>query len=135
MARHEREVAAIGVFGNSGLEVVHVDRVPINEGARAPLEHPDGIQSVGKLFGHNVYLTEKLPALGTTGCVLLADVSKYLVGERLDLEIDVSPHYRFNQYQTTWRVVARTDGQSWLQGPITLADGGKTVSAFCALSQ
>jgi HK97 family phage major capsid protein len=120
---------------SGGSQTGRVVFVPINQGAVGGLDHPDGVQSVGKLFNHNVYLTEKLPALGTTGCVLLAHVPSYLIGEKLDLEIDVSPHYKFANNQMTWRVVARCDGQPWLQGPITLADGVKQVSCFITLTQ
>lgn len=109
--------------------------LPYNEGAKGKLEHPDGPWSAGELLGFPVYVTEKLPALGTLGCVLLVDGGSYFVGERMDLQIDVSPHYRFATNQLTWRVVARMDGQPWLSGAITLADGTQTVSPFVTLTQ
>ncbi len=119
---------------SAGSQAGRVLWVPINQGAAAAIEHPDGPQSVGYLLGYPVYLTEKLPALGSTGSVLLADCSKYLVGERMELEIAVSDQYRFANNQLTWRMVARCDGQPWVNAPITLADGTYQVSPFSMIA-
>jgi HK97 family phage major capsid protein len=85
------------------------------------------------LFGLPVYVTEKLPALGTAGDVLLIDPSYYLVGKRMDIEVAASEHYRFTNNQITWRFVARLDGQPWLDKAFTLQDTSRTLSAFVAL--
>jgi HK97 family phage major capsid protein len=84
------------------------------------------------LNGRPLYITEKLPSIGSTGDVLLADFSRYVVGNRMDMQIDVSPHYKFQNNQLTWRVVARKDGKPWLNGPITDAQGW-SLSPFIAL--
>ncbi len=86
------------------------------------------------LFGHPLYFTEKLPALGTAGDVMLIDWSRYLVGTRMDIQIEVSPHVKFLNNQMVWRIILRTDGQPWLNDKITLADGVTTVSPFVALA-
>jgi HK97 family phage major capsid protein len=93
------------------------------------------VQSIGWLAGFPVLVSEKLPALGTSGCVMLCDFSKYLLGTRQELQIDVSPHVNFLKNQMTWRVVWRGDGQPWLNNSITLADGTYKVSPFLYLTQ
>lgn len=86
------------------------------------------------LFGLPIIFTEKLPPLGTKGDVMLADLSYYLIGDRMSIEIASSVHFRFINNQTTWRVLARMDGQPWLDSFVTLADATTTVSPFCVLN-
>lgn len=107
---------------------------PFNEGAKDPIPQSAGLQSIGTLHGHPVMISEKLPKLNTAGDVMLIDFSKYLLGERMDLQIDVSPHVRFLNNQMVWRVVWRGDGQPWMSGAVTLADGTYTVSPFIKLN-
>jgi len=85
------------------------------------------------LNGLPVYFTEKLPQLGTKGDVMLVDWSRYVIGNRLDLQIDVSPHYLFRNNQLAWRVISRCDGKPWLNSTITDANGW-VVSPFVVLS-
>lgn len=84
------------------------------------------------LNGLPLYITEKLPQLGTRGDVMLVDWSRYVIGMRLDLQIDVSPHYLFRNNQLAWRVIARCDGKPWLNSSIT-DQAGWTVSPFIVL--
>jgi HK97 family phage major capsid protein len=86
------------------------------------------------LFGLPVVVTEKLPALNTVGDVLLLDLRHYLIGDRQDVEIAFSEHYRFINNQGCWRFICRVDGQPWLRGAVTLADGSSTLSAFVGLA-
>ena len=85
------------------------------------------------LNGLPLYFTEKLPKLGTVGSCALVDWSRYVIGMRLDIQIDVSPHYAFRNNQLAWRVVARCDGKPWLSGAIVDAEG-YSVSPFVQLS-
>ncbi len=75
------------------------------------------------LDGLPVYFTEKMPTLGTKGDVSLIDWSNYVIGERLDLQVDVSPHVNFLTNQLTWRVIARCDGKPWANSFTTDANG------------
>ncbi len=75
------------------------------------------------LNGLPIFFTEKVPKLGTKGDVMLCDLSQYIVGNRLDIQIDVSPHVLFKYNQMAWRVVLRTDGKPWLNSVITDAAG------------
>jgi HK97 family phage major capsid protein len=107
--------------------------VSIDEGFQKSQPESGGIWTFGSLLGRPLFISEKVPALGSTGDLGLYDVSKYLLGQRMELQIDVSPHVKFLNNQMTWRVIWRGDGQPWLNGPITLADGVKTVSPFVLL--
>lgn len=92
-------------------------------------------QKLPKAFlnGLPLFFTEKLPSLGTQGDVVLVDWGRYLVGQRLDVQIDVSPHYLFRNNQLAWRVVARCDGKPWLNDTITDAAGWES-SPFVVLN-
>lgn len=87
------------------------------------------------LVGLPIYFTEKLPKLGSTGDVMLVDMSKYILGDRMAIQIETSPHVLFLNNQMVWRIIARWDGQPWVDQPITLADGSGTyqVSPFVVL--
>lgn len=78
------------------------------------------------LAGLPIYFTEKVPKLGTTGDVMLLDLTKYLIGDRLSIQIEASKEARFLQNQIVWRIIMRWDGQPWLNAPIYLADGSDT---------
>jgi HK97 family phage major capsid protein len=86
------------------------------------------------LFGIPVVVTEKLPALNTAGDVILCDFRHYLVGNRQDVDIAFSEHYRFANNQGAWRFLARVDGQPWLRDKITLADAATTMTPFVGLA-
>lgn len=87
----------------------------------------------GTLMGFPVIYTEKLPALGTKGDVLLCDFSYYLIGDREAPSMASSIHERFRRNQTTYRISERIDGQPWLSAPITLRDGTTQISPFVGL--
>jgi HK97 family phage major capsid protein len=89
---------------------------------------------VWKLLNLPVHITEKVPALGVKGDVLLVDPSLYVIGDRMMLEIAASEHVNFLKNQMTWRFVQRVDGRPWLDNVITLQDGSTTVSPFVVLN-
>jgi HK97 family phage major capsid protein len=86
------------------------------------------------LFGLPIFWTEKAPqiASGTLGAVSLVDWSRYVIGNRLDIQIDVSGHLLFRTNQLAWRVIVRCDGRPWLNNAITDAQG-YTISPFVTL--
>lgn len=86
------------------------------------------------LLGRPIVWTEKVPEAGNLGDINLVDMSYYLVGDRRSMQIDVSPHPRFAQDQTSLRVIQRCDGRPWLQSAITPQTGTTTLSAFVNLS-
>ncbi|GAF77422.1 unnamed protein product, partial [marine sediment metagenome] len=101
-----------------------------------------------KLCGFPFIVTEKCPALGTMGDILLADFSNghYLIADK-ELEISGSRHvddtywgidqeyhhHGFITDETFWRVVLRVDGQPLMDAPLTPLRGANTVSPFVAL--
>jgi HK97 family phage major capsid protein len=85
------------------------------------------------LLGRPAIPTEKLPALGSTGDLMLFDPTLYVIGDRMQIEIAASEHVNFLKNQMTWRVVERVDGQPWLEKAITLQDASTQVSPFVAL--
>ncbi len=71
------------------------------------------------LLGLPIMWTDKIPKMGTKGDVILMNGDYYLIGNRMDLQIDVSTHYLFRNNQLAWRVIARCDGRPWLNSYIT----------------
>jgi HK97 family phage major capsid protein len=87
----------------------------------------------GTLLGYPVIFTEKLPAPGTAGSILLADLRYYLIGDRQATTVESTNLERFQNDETSWRAVHRVDGQPWLSTALTLADGTAQVSPFVIL--
>lgn len=85
------------------------------------------------LFGYPLFFSEMCPALGTKGDLILVDWSKYLIGDREQITVDSSKHYKFQNDLTAWRAVKRVDGQPWLSDPLTYQDGSTQVSPFVVL--
>jgi HK97 family phage major capsid protein len=107
--------------------------IPFDAGSRDKIDRPAGAMSCGILLGYPVLVTEKVPKLGTKGDVSLIDPTKYLIGDRMEMAIDVSPHVYFLKNQTAWRVLSRCDGQPWLSKSVTL-NNTDTVSPFVILN-
>lgn len=87
-----------------------------------------------RMFSMPIYWTEKLPALGSTGDVLLADMNFYAIGDRQMTTIAASEHYAFTSDLTTWRFVHRVDGQPRISAPF-YRDPTYQHSPFVALHQ
>ncbi len=94
---------------------------------------PAGVKPVMQMLGIPVKVTEKTPALGTAGDLMLIDPKQYFTATRTDVEIAASEHYRFINNQLTYRYIFRGDGESWLDGPITLQDQSTKISPFVKL--
>jgi len=71
------------------------------------------------ILGRPVIFTEKTPALGTAGDITFADLSYYLIGDRQVMTAESSPHYKFQQDKTAFRIIERVDGRNWLRSAIT----------------
>jgi HK97 family phage major capsid protein len=92
----------------------------------------DGVPD--RLLGYPIVFTEKLPAVGDDGDIMLCDFSHYYIGDRLATTVDSTDQARWVRNQTSWKVTHRVDGQPWLNNPFTLADGVTTVSPFVRLN-
>jgi HK97 family phage major capsid protein len=63
-----------------------------------------------------VVFTEKLPALGTKGDIVFADLSQYFIGERSQVQIKTTDLLHFNTDQLDVRGILRHDGMgSWAE--------------------
>jgi HK97 family phage major capsid protein len=102
-----------------------------NAGARTAVisETDQGLRILGK----EVIVTDACAPLGTTGDVILADLSKYLIGLRRDARLVTSIHAGWQTDETGVRMVLRLGGQPEWKAPVKLRDGTNTVSAFVAL--
>lgn len=98
-------------------------------------EEPGAAGGIGFLMGMPVYVTEKLPPLGTAGDLVLFDPRLYVIADRMGgMEIEYSPHPRFLTYQGVFRVLNRVDGVPWLSNTVTLQDGTTVVSGYVILN-
>lgn len=86
------------------------------------------------IYGIPVIVSEKLPALGTSGDIMLADIRYYLIGDRQRITVDESIHVKFQTDEKSWRFVTRVDGQPWIDSAITPRAGGSTLSPFVKLT-
>jgi HK97 family phage major capsid protein len=86
------------------------------------------------ILGRPVIFTEKATgALGTQGDISFVDFGFYLIGDRQVMSAMSSPHYKFGNDLTAYRIIERVDGQPWLQSAITPQNGGNTLSPFVQL--
>jgi len=104
----------------------HLAYMPANQGAKSSIFPMT-------LFGRPVFVTEKIPTLGTAGDIKLCDFSQYLIGDRQSMVIEASIHNRFANDQLTWRAKLRTDGQPWMSAALTPKNSGDTLSPFVQL--
>jgi HK97 family phage major capsid protein len=88
------------------------------------------------LCGLPAYSTEKLPALGTTGDLMLVDRRFYVIATRMPnpLIIGFSEHLKFTTNQIVFKVFHRVDGQPMFDNAVTLQDGSTTASPFVVLN-
>ena len=77
----------------------------------------------GVLEGFPVKLTEKVPALGTKGDLILFSPRYYGEATRAGLEVGLSEHAFWTTDQVGIRWKRRDDGKSMMRGPIKGADG------------
>jgi HK97 family phage major capsid protein len=65
------------------------------------------------ILGKPAYLADgKIPALGSTGDLILGSWTWYYVGFRQDFAMDSSRHYKFRNNRTALRCSGRLDGQA-----------------------
>lgn len=86
------------------------------------------------LFGKPIIFTEKTPALGTEGDLMLCDLSQYVIGLRQEIIVDRSNAPGWTRDVESFRVIIRADGQSLWDKPITPKKGTHTLS-WCVVLQ
>ena len=90
-------------------------------GSAAPAFSQNGNQYA--LFGRQIIFTEKLPALGTRGDIILCDPTQYVVGLRKEISVEKSIHPHFSTDVSTYRGILRLDGQGKWASPLTPKNG------------
>ena len=88
----------------------------------------------GSLMGRPVTPIEQCETLGTTGDVIFADLSQYLMIEKGGVEAASSIHVQFLTDETTFRFILRTDGQPKRNAALTPYKGSSTQSSFVTLA-
>ena len=63
------------------------------------------------ILAHPYHVTKNVPALGTTGDLIIGNMGMYILGMRSDMRIDISDAPRFEYDETNVRFVARLDGR------------------------
>jgi HK97 family phage major capsid protein len=121
------ELATMGLsVGTGGSAVWLSNGGPVSGGVGAPPM---------TILGRPVYFTEKLPTLGTTGDIIFADLSYYLVGDRQTMQAMSSEHYQFQNDKTAFRIIERLDGRPWIQSAITPKNNSSsTLSPFVQIA-
>jgi HK97 family phage major capsid protein len=84
-----------------------------------------------QLLTRPVLFTEKLPAVGDKGDILLADFSQYAIGVRKEITIEKSGHVYFMSDETAWRAITRVDGQGRWNKAYTPANGATQSWCVC----
>ncbi len=87
------------------------------------------------ILGRPVIFTEKAPGLlGDLGDISFVDFGFYLIGDRQVMSAMSSPHFKFQNDQTAYRIIQRVDGRPWLQSAVTPQNNGPTLSPFVQLA-
>lgn len=108
----------------------------LGAGTVVPVYLPPGglsSQPYATLMGRPIIPTEACAELGTTGDVILADLSQYLSITKIGgIRQDVSIHLWFDYDMTAFRFIMRIGGMPWWTSPIIRAHGTNTLS--CAVT-
>lgn len=88
------------------------------------------------LWGYPIVYTEKVPALGTSGCVVLTDLSDYCVADdQSGPQVAQSIHLKFDFGQTAFRITKYIDGMNQTTTALTPLNGSSispVVNFTCA---
>ncbi len=102
---------------------------------------PSSGQCIGYLHSLPLFITDKLPAVGTRGDLMLFDPSLYVIGDRMQVVVDVSKEAyvsatvnTFQTNQSMFRTWVRMDGKPMLSGVVTLPDASTTASSIIAIT-
>jgi HK97 family phage major capsid protein len=90
------------------------------------------------ILGRPLILSEKMETLGGGGSgkdIAFIDFGYYLIGDRMQMRAESSPHVKFQNDITAYRIIERIDGRGWLQSAITPNKGSNTMSPFVTLDE
>jgi HK97 family phage major capsid protein len=122
--------------------LVHPSTLPQLLGMTVPIKNLAGTENVGggylpvlqdgRMLGLEVVVTERCSSIGDLGDIILADLSMYAIGLRLDLVVESSNVPGWLQDLVDYRVIARFDGQPLMASAYTPRIGS-TLSPFVIL--
>lgn len=97
---------------------------------------PGGLSAApfGMILGRPVTPIEQCETLGTVGDIIFADFSQYKMIEKGGIAAASSIHVKFEEDETAFRFILRTDGQPKRNAPLTPYKGTKTQSSFITLA-
>lgn len=105
---------------------------------QGPIYTPPGMNGnnsdYGLLLGKPVIPVEQAATLGTSGDIVLADMSQYILAQRSEARADVSIHVAFLTGEQAFRFMIRADGQPMWKKPLTPYKGAALKSPFVALA-
>lgn len=88
------------------------------------------------ILGRPCYFTEKTSKLGDQGDIAFVDFGQYLLGDRQQMRVESSSHYKFGNDMIVYRVIERVDGRPWMKSAITPANGStNTLSPYVTLAE
>lgn len=134
-------------FGNSAW-MVHPTLVPKLYDMAYVVKNVAGTENVGgaavapvsqdgagqlRIYGRPVYVTDACSVLSAKGDIVLADLSRYVVGLRADATIRRDDSRYFDSDEVAFRLILRIDGQPADAAATKLRDGTNTVSPFVTL--
>ena len=93
----------------------------------------DGDKIGPSFLGLPVIVTDHQPSIGNLGDVILADLEKYLIGDRLTMTVERSQESGGFIYDASnFRIRSRVDGRYWIQSSST-TEAGQNVSPVVVL--
>jgi len=90
------------------------------------------------ILGRPLIFTEKVPPIGGAGSgkdLSYVDFGYYLIGDRMQMSLEASPHARFTNDETVFRAILRCDARSSLLSAITPANGSDALSPVVVLGE
>lgn len=93
-----------------------------------------GMDGVQRLYGRPVVVTEFNKSLNTTGDIVLADMSQYLMWEKAGVESASSIHVQFLTDEEVFRFIYRCYGEPSVDSALTPLNGSTTTSPFVVLT-
>jgi HK97 family phage major capsid protein len=105
---------------------------PSTGGRSVELVDRDGTM---RLMTRPVIVTDACNALGDVGDIILADLSRYLVGLRKDVSLEREISSGWKDDLVGFRTVVRFDGQPAWPSAVTPRAGADTLSAFVTLAE
>jgi HK97 family phage major capsid protein len=110
---------AIWVAASDAFTEIAAMALAVGTGGSAVFTAENGLT----LFGRPVYFADFMPKLGSTGDLVLCDPAYFAIADRAALRVESSPHYRFGEDLTTWRITCRQDARPLLNSAVAPRNG------------